>query len=188
MKRREFLEIAGGALAWPLTAHAQQAMPLIGFFNSGRAPTQVKNLAAFREGLKEAGFVEGRNVTIEFQWGENQFDKLPALAADVIARRPVLIVGNTLPARAAQAATSTIPIVFTTGSDPVRDGLVATLNRPGTTIGNWQWRFTEVQLLGLEKNRRATLHRWIELYDRTGDRVLPDYSEPPLRAAEELNG
>ena len=101
MKRREFLGIAGGALTWPLTAHAQQAMPQIGFFNSGRAPTQVKNLAAFREGLKEAGFVEGRNVTIEFRWGENQFDILPALAADVIARRPVLIVGNTLAARAA---------------------------------------------------------------------------------------
>jgi len=134
MKRREFFGIIGGAAAWPLAAHAQQVMPTIAFFNSGRASTQLKNLAAFREGLKEADFVDGRNVAIEFRWGENQFDKLPALAADVIARRPALIVGNTLAARAAQAASSTMPIVFTTGSDPVRDGLVATLNRPGGNV------------------------------------------------------
>jgi putative ABC transport system substrate-binding protein len=134
MRRREFVTGFAGALALPSYARAQQALPLIGYFNSGRERTQAKNVAAFREGLKEAGFIEGRNVAIEFRWADNQFDKLPALAAEVVARRPAIIVSNTLAARAAKSATATVPIVFTTGSDPVRDGLVATLNQPGGNV------------------------------------------------------
>jgi putative ABC transport system substrate-binding protein len=134
MRRRDFIAGLGGAAIWPLTARAQQSLPAIGLFNSGRPASQVKNLAAFRQGLNEAGFVEGQNVTIELRWGDNQFDRLPALAAEVISRRPTVIVSNTLATLAAKAATATIPIIFTTGSDPVRDGLVASLSRPGGNV------------------------------------------------------
>jgi putative ABC transport system substrate-binding protein len=109
-------------------------MPVIVFFNSGTPSAYVKNLAAFRNGLKEAGLVEGRDVAIEFVWAENRFDGLESLAAEVIARRPSVIVSNTLAAIRAKSSTTTIPIVFTTGSDPVRDGLVTSLNRPGGNV------------------------------------------------------
>jgi len=134
MRRRNFIAGFGGAAILPLAAWAQQPLPVIGLFNSGRPASQVKNLAALRQGLNEAGFVEGQNVIVEPRWGDNQFDRLPALAAEVTARRPTVIVANTLAALAAKAATSTIPIVFTTGSDPVRDGLVGSLSRPGGNV------------------------------------------------------
>ena len=133
LRRREFLSLTGAAVAWPLAASAQQR-PVIGYFNSGTPSTQVKNLAAFHKGLKEAGFVEGQNVAIKFTWGENHFDRLQTLAADVVARHPAVIVSNTLAALRAKAATSTIPIVFTTGDDPVRGGLVTSLSRPGGNV------------------------------------------------------
>jgi putative ABC transport system substrate-binding protein len=133
MRRRQFLGVLGGAAAMPLAAHAQQ-QPVIGYFNSGTPSTQVKNVAAFHRGLKESGLVEGRNVAIEFVWGENHFDRLETLAAEVVSRRPTVIVSNTLAARRAKAATTAIPIVFTTGDDPVRDGLVTSLSRPGGNI------------------------------------------------------
>jgi putative ABC transport system substrate-binding protein len=133
MRRRDFL-VALGAAAAPLAAAAQQQGPVIGYFNSGTPSTQVKNLAAFRRGLKESGLIEGQNVTIDFVWGENQFKRLPTLAAEVVARRPTVIVSNTLAALRAKAATSTIPIVFTTGDDPVRGGLVTSLSRPGANV------------------------------------------------------
>lgn len=132
MRRREFL-VALGAAAMPLAGYAQQR-PVIGYFNSGTPSTQVKNLAAFHKGLKEAGFVEGQNVAIDFIWGENHFDRLQALAAEVVARHPAVIVSNTLAALRAKAVTSTIPIVFTTGDDPVRGGLVTSLSRPGGNV------------------------------------------------------
>jgi putative ABC transport system substrate-binding protein len=135
MRRREFIALAGGAaVALPRVVRAQQPLPLMVIFNSGTPSTQVKNLAAFRNGLKEAGLVEGQNVAVQFVWAENRFDRLEALAAEVVARRPAVIVSNTLAAIRAKSSTTTIPIVFTTGSDPVRDGLVASLNRPGGNV------------------------------------------------------
>ena len=135
MRRREFIALVGGAaVALPRVVRAQQPIPVIVFFNSGTPSAQVKNLAAFRNGLKGAGLVEGQNVAIEFVWAENRFDGLETLAAEVIARRPSVIVSNTLAAIRAKSSTTTIPIVFTTGSDPVRDGLVTSLNRPGGNV------------------------------------------------------
>jgi putative tryptophan/tyrosine transport system substrate-binding protein len=133
MTRRKFITLVGGAAAWPLAARAQQT-PVITVFNSGKASTQSKNLEALREGLKETGFIERQNVAFDFLWGENQFDKLPGLANEVVMRKPAVIVGNTLAALAAKKVTTTVPIVFTTGSDPVREGLVSTLNRPGGNV------------------------------------------------------
>jgi len=133
MRRRDFLGVLGSATAWPLAAGAQQR-PVIGYFNSGTLSTQVKNVAAFRKGLEETGLIEGQNVAIEFVWAENRFERLQVLAAEVVARTPNMIVCNTLAAVRAKAATSTIPIVFTTGNDPVRDGLVTSLSRPGGNI------------------------------------------------------
>jgi putative ABC transport system substrate-binding protein len=133
--RRSFITLLGGTAAWPVVARGQQAsIPVISFFNSGNQATNAKNLTKFRQGLKETGFVEGQNVAIEFRWADNQFDRLADLATDVIARRPAVIVSNTLAALRLKAATTTIPIVFTTGSDPVRDGLVISMSRPGGNI------------------------------------------------------
>ena len=135
MRRREFISLIGGAAVMPLTVRAQQpAMPVIGFLRSASFVNVPHFGIAFRRGLKEAGFVEGQNVTIEFRSAEDRPDRLPALATDLI-RRPVdVIVGDIISAIAAKAATTTVPIVFATGADPVREGLVASLNRPGGNV------------------------------------------------------
>ena len=136
MRRREFITLVGGAAAaWPVKAWAQQpAMPVVGFLRSTTLADSTQLVNAFRQGLQETGFVEGQNVAIEYRWADNQIDRLPALVADLVSRPVTMIVGNSIAARAAIAATKTVPIVFATGIDPVRDGLVVGLNRPGGNV------------------------------------------------------
>jgi len=172
MRRREVIRLLGGAAAvWPLAARAQQSTPVVAFFNAG-SPAAFDHLAqAFREGLRETGFIAGQNIAIEYRWAEDRYDRLPAMAADLVERRVAVIAASPRAVVAAKAATTTIPIVFMSGSDPVRAGLVASLNRPGGNL-------TGVTLLAadLTQKRFGLLHDLVPGVGAVG--VLSDSSSP----------
>jgi putative ABC transport system substrate-binding protein len=151
MKRRGFITLLGGAAAWPLATRAQQsAPPVIGFLNATTAADSIYRVSAFRDGLKEAGLIDGHNVAIDFRWAENKLDQLPALAATLAQRQVAVIVGQNITIHAIRAATSTIPVVFVIGSDPIAAGLVTSLNRPGGNITGVSFASTTLQPKRLE--------------------------------------
>jgi putative tryptophan/tyrosine transport system substrate-binding protein len=181
MRRREFITLVGGATAWPLMAGAQQAPPTIGFLGAPSSASYVQNVAAIYQGLKEAGYVEGTNVTIEYRWADGQYDRLPALASELVENRVVVIVaiGGAPSTVAAKNATSTIPIVFLMTADPVRLGLVASLNRPGGNI-------TGIAILGvaLEAKRLEILHELVPIAKIIGVLVNPTNPQTETQIGE----
>ena len=182
MRRRKFIALLGGATTWPILARAQQpAMPVIGCLNSAAAAPIAHLLAAFRLGLGETGYIEGQNVAIEYRLAEGQYDRLPALAADLVNLRvsAIAVGGGTVSALAARAATTTIPIVFISDSDPVKIGLVASINRPGGNV-------TGIHQLtaGLEAKRIGLLHEQVPSATTIAVLVNPNYTDAAAQIKE----
>jgi putative tryptophan/tyrosine transport system substrate-binding protein len=190
MRRREFITLLGGVAAWPLAARAQQgALPVIGYLSQGTPGERANALRPFRKGLSEMGYVEGRNVTIEFRWAQNDPNRVPELANDLIRQRVAVIAspgGNTT--RIAKALTSTIPIVFASAGDPIELGLVASLNRPGGNVTGFffQSGAIERKQLGLIHELLPRATRFAVLWSRGGAR--PETVMPDLRAAAQSVG
>jgi len=180
VNRREFITLLGGAAAaWPLAARAQQpAMPVVGFLNSASPAGYVPMVAAFRQGLKEAGYIEGQNVTIEYRWAEGQYDRVPVIALELVDRQVAALVANTPGAVAIKAAIRMTPIVFTTASDPVQIGLVASISRPGGNV-------TGATTLGIElvSKRLELAHELVPTTSVIAALINPanNTAEPQLR-------
>ena len=183
MKRWEFIRLVGSAgVVWPLASPAQQPpMPVIGYLSSLSAASSVSRVAGFRRGLKETGFNESQNVSIEYRWADGQYDRLPRLAADLVGRQVAVIVavGGTDPGRAAKAATTTIPIVFLSAADPVTAGLVTSLNRPGGNV-------TGVSMIGftLDSKRLELLHELVPKASSIAVLINPNYPDVKAQSQE----
>ena len=185
MKRREFISLIGGVVAvWPLGVRAQQpAMPVVGFMMAGSRAALRDEIAAFEAGLKEMGFVEGQNLALEYRFAEGQFDRFPALASDLIHRQvSVIVASSPQGALAAKRATTTIPIVFSIGADPIETGIVSSLSRPGGNVTG-VYQFTA----GLEAKRLGLLHEMIPKAEIIGVLVNPNYAaiESQLRDVQD---
>jgi putative ABC transport system substrate-binding protein len=172
--RRKLITLLGGAAAWPLTARAQQPAktPVVGFLNGESRSAFGHRLDTFRRGLAEGGYVDGQNVTIEYRWAEGQYDRVPALAADLVHRNVSVIVANYPPVLEAKKATDTIPIIFTSAADPVKIGLIAGLNRPGANI-------TGIYLVAqaLEAKRLDLLNKLVTASASIGVLVNPKFRD-----------
>jgi putative ABC transport system substrate-binding protein len=181
MRRRELLQVFGGALAWPLAARAEQPAAVIGLVHAASASYFAQLAPSFAQGLKESGYTPGQNVAIEYRWAEGHYDRLPALAAELVARQVAVMVagGGTTPAKAAKAATSTIPIVFISAADPVKAGIVDSLNRPGGNV-------TGVSLIGsaLEAKKLGLLHEVAPGASTVAALINPNYADAKMQVDE----